>query len=115
MRRLFELSKSSCERRSSSTEKRDRGSINPPVPGKRSGKALRNNSCEGGLVAYCGLAVRRAGVGLCRKETVSMSGDQATIRPPSCTEETMERHLGRVPAATFGDLPRDALLTAAEV
>ena len=27
----------------------------------------------------------------------------------------MERHLGRVPAATFGDLPRDALLTPAEV
>ena len=27
----------------------------------------------------------------------------------------MERHLGRVPIATFGELPRDALLTADEV
>ena len=35
--------------------------------------------------------------------------------PLVCTEETMERHLGRVPAATFGDLPRGALLTPAEV
>src|SRR5437899_1093544 len=37
------------------------------------------------------------------------------MQPPRRTEDTVERRSGSVPTATFGELPRDALLTAAEV
>src|SRR5713226_1539176 len=37
------------------------------------------------------------------------------MQPPRRTEDIVERQSGGVPIATFGALPRDALLTAAEV
>src|SRR5436190_18307778 len=82
--------------------------------GKRSGKAFRNESCERGLDTDRGLAVRCAVMGLRLKDTPSITGYQAPMQRHRSSEDTVERQSGRLPTATFGELPGDALLTAAE-
>ncbi len=44
-----------------------------------------------------------------------MNRDQGPMQPARCTEDAVEHQSGRLATVTFGDLPRDALLTAAEV
>ena len=83
--------------------------------GKHLGKAPPSLKRYRDLQPHRGLAVRSAMVGLCLKATAAISDDRASMQPPRRTEDTMERQLARVPIATVGDLPRDALLTAADV
>ncbi len=68
------------------------------------------------LDARTGLAVHCPVAGLPLTQSKSISGHlQALMRTIRRKEGTVERHLGRVTTAAFGDLPRDALLTADEV
>jgi len=65
--------------------------------------------------ARAGLALRSAVMGLCLEDAASISRDRAFMHPVIRTEATVEHHSGRPATAAFGEPPRDAVLTAAEV
>ena len=54
-------------------------------------------------------------VGLCLEEAAPISRARALMHPLVRTEGTVEHQSARPATATFGELPRDAVLTAAEV